>query len=152
MASRSVYLAVGVGMDGCKDVLGLWAGDEGEDATTWMTVLSELRNRGVEDVRIVACDGLKGRPEAVTAIWPKATVQTCVIHLIRASLKSASKAHHAKLVTELKAIFTAPTEQAAEQALAGFAAGSSASVTRRSCERGRPRGANSPPTWPSRRR
>ncbi|QHC23741.1 IS256 family transposase [Streptomyces sp. GS7] len=123
VASRPVYLAVGVDMDGCKDVLGLWAGDEGEGATTWMTVLSELRNRGVEDVCIVACDGLKGLPDAVTATWPKATVQTCVIHLIRASLRFASKQHHAKLVTELKAIYTAPTEQAAEQALADFAAG-----------------------------
>ncbi|AEM85483.1 IS256 family transposase [Streptomyces violaceusniger] len=123
VASRPVYLAVGVDMDGCKDVLGLWAGDEGEGATTWMTVLSELRNRGVEDVCIVACDGLKGLPDAVTATWPKATVQTCVIHLIRASLRFASKQHHAKLVTELKAIYTAPTEQAAEQALADFTAG-----------------------------
>ncbi|MFE2709384.1 IS256 family transposase [Streptomyces mirabilis] len=123
VSSRPVYLAVGVDMDGCKDVLGLWAGDEGEGATTWMTVLSELRNRGVEDVCIVACDGLKGLPDAVTATWPKATVQTCVIHLIRASLRFASKQHHAKLVTELKAIYTAPTEQAAEQALADFAAG-----------------------------
>ncbi|MBW8706941.1 hypothetical protein MBT84_45655 [Streptomyces sp. MBT84] len=123
VASRPVYLAVGVDMDGCKDVLGLWVGDQGEGATTWMTVLSELRNRGVEDVCIVACDGLKGLPDAVTATWPKATVQTCVIHLIRASLRFASKQHHAKLVTGLKAIYTAPTEQAAEQALADFAAG-----------------------------
>ncbi|MCD9166216.1 transposase, partial [Streptomyces albireticuli] len=76
-----------------------------------------------EGVCIVACDGLKGLPDAVTATWPKATVQTCVIHLIRASLRFASKAHHAKLVTELKAIYTAPTEQAAEQALAEFTAG-----------------------------
>ncbi|MGV9653136.1 IS256 family transposase [Streptomyces sp. NPDC003554] len=119
VASRPVYLAVRVDMDGCKDVLGLWVGDQGEGATTWMTVLSELRNRGVEDVCIVACDGLKGLPDAVTATWPKATVQTCVIHLIRASLRFASKQHHAKLVTGLKAIYTAPTEQA----LADFAAG-----------------------------
>ncbi|MFB8183369.1 IS256 family transposase [Streptomyces sp. NPDC055966] len=123
VSSRPVYLAVGVDMDGCKDVLGLWVGDEGEGATTWMTVLSELRNRGVEDVCIVACDGLKGLPDAVTATWPKATVQTCVIHLIRASLRFASKQHHTRLVTELKAIYTAPTEQTAEQALADFAAG-----------------------------
>ncbi|GAA1200348.1 IS256 family transposase [Streptomyces rhizosphaericus] len=122
VVSRPVYVAVGVDMDGCKDVLGLWAGDEGEGATTWMTVLSELRNRGVEDVCIVACDGLKGLPEAVTATWPKATVQTCVIHLIRASLRFAAKQHHARLVPQLKAIYTASTEQAAEQALADFAA------------------------------
>ncbi|MGW7005888.1 IS256 family transposase [Streptomyces sp. NPDC054933] len=123
VASKPVYLAVGVDMDGCKDVLGLWVGDEGEGATTWMTVLSELRNRGVEDVCIVACDGLKGLPEAVTATWPKATVQTCVIHLIRASLRFASRADHTTLVAALKEIYTAPTEQAAEQALEAFAAG-----------------------------
>ncbi|MEU7635811.1 IS256 family transposase [Streptomyces sp. NPDC039016] len=119
VVSKPVYLAVGVDMDGCKDVLGLWVGDEGEGATTWMSVLTELRNRGVEDVCIVACDGLKGLPDAVTATWPKATVQTCAIHLVRASLRLAAKQHHAKLIPELKAIYT---EQAAEQALAGFTA------------------------------
>ncbi|AKA06877.1 transposase [Streptomyces noursei ZPM] len=119
VVSKPVYLAVGVDMDGCKDVLGLWVGDGGEGATTWMSVLTELRNRGVEDVCIVACDGLKGLPDAVTATWPKATVQTCVIHLVRASLRLAAKQHHAKLIPELKAIYT---EQAAEQALAGFTA------------------------------
>jgi transposase-like protein len=122
VASKPVYLAVGVDMDGCKDVLGLWVGDEGEGATTWMTVPSELRNRGVEDVCIVACDGLKGLPDAVTATWPRATVQTCVVHLIRASLRLASKQHHPALVASLKAIYTASTEQAAEQALQEFAA------------------------------
>lgn len=122
VASKPVYLAVGVDMDGCKDVLGLWVGDEGEGATTWMNVLSELRNRGVEDVCIVACDGLKGLPDAVTATWPKAPVQTCVIHLIRASLRLAAKQHHPAVVSALRAIYTAPTEQAAEQALADFTA------------------------------
>lgn len=120
VVSKPVYLAVGVDMDGCKDVLGLWVGDGGEGATTWMTVLSELRNRGVEDVCIVACDGLKGLPDAVTATWPRATVQTCVIHLMRASLRFASKRDHAALVPALKAVYTAPNEQAAEQALQEF--------------------------------
>ncbi|MEU6709713.1 IS256 family transposase [Streptomyces wuyuanensis] len=83
VTSKPVYLAVGVDMDGRKDVLGLWVGSEGEGATTWMAVLSELRNRGIEDVCIVACDGLKGLPDAVTATWPKAIVQTCVIHRSR---------------------------------------------------------------------
>ncbi|MFB7335690.1 IS256 family transposase [Streptomyces adustus] len=80
VTSKPVYLAVGVDMDGRKDVLGLWVGSEGEGATTWMAVLSELRNRGVEDVCIVACDGLKGLPDAITATWPKATVQTSSVH------------------------------------------------------------------------
>ncbi|WP_432190090.1 IS256 family transposase [Streptomyces sp. Tue6028] len=120
VVSKPVYLAVGVDMDGRKDVLGRWGGDEGEGATTWMTVLSELRNRGVQDVCIVACDGLKGLPDAVTATWPKATVQTCVIHLMRASLRFASKRDHPALVPLLRAIYTASTEQAAEQALQEF--------------------------------
>ncbi|WP_245206447.1 transposase [Kitasatospora sp. RG8] len=77
-------------MDGHKDVLDLYVGSEGEGATTWMAVLSEPRNRGVEDVCIVCYDGLKGLPEAVTATWPHATVQTCVIHLIRACLQLSS--------------------------------------------------------------
>ena len=121
VTSKPVYVAVGVDMDGRKDVLGLWVGAEGEGATTWMAVLSELRNRGVEDVCIVACDGLKGLPDAVTATWPKATVQTCVIHLIRASLRLTSGKDHPALVPALRAIYTAPTEQAAELALAEFA-------------------------------
>jgi transposase-like protein len=122
VSSKPVYLAVGVDMDGRKDVLGLWVGSEGEGATTWMAVLSELRNRGVEDVCIVVCDGLKGLPEAVTATWPKATVQTCVIHLIRASLRLVSVRDHPKLVPALRTIYTAVTEQAAEQALQEFTA------------------------------
>ncbi|MFF2386277.1 IS256 family transposase [Streptomyces sp. NPDC058108] len=122
VTSKPVYLAVGVDMDGRKDVLGLWVGSEGEGATTWMAVLSELRNRGVEDVCIVACDGLKGLPEAITATWPRATVQTCVIHLTRASLRLSSARDHSQLVPALKAIYAAPTEQAAEQALNEFEA------------------------------
>ena len=122
VTSRPVYLAVGVDMDGRKDVLGLWVGAEGEGATTWMAVLSELRNRGVEDVCIVVCDRLKRLPDAITATWPKATVQTCVIHLTRASLRLSSARDHPKLVPALKAIYAAPTEQAPEQALDNFAA------------------------------
>ncbi len=120
VASKPVYVAVGVDMDGRRDVLGLWVGDQGEGTTTGMAVLSELRNRGVEDVCIVACDGLKGLPDAVTATWPRATVQTCVIHLIRASLRLASSRDHAALVPALRAIYTAPTEQAAGLALDEF--------------------------------
>jgi transposase-like protein len=122
VSSKPVYVAVGVDMDGRKDVLGLWVGAEGEGATTWMAVLSELRNRGIEDVCIVCCDGLKGLPEAVTATWPRATVQTCVIHLVRASLRLSSARDHSTLVPALRAIYTAPTEQAAEQALGELAA------------------------------
>jgi transposase-like protein len=122
VSSKPVYVAVGVDMDGRKDVLGLWVGAEGEGATAWMTVLTELRNRGVEDVCIVCCDGLKGLPDAVTATWPRATVQTCVIHLIRASLRLSSGRDHCELVPALRAIYAAPTEQAAERALDELAA------------------------------
>lgn len=121
VATRPVYLAVGVDLDGCKHVLGLWIGPtEGEGARFWMSVLAELRNRGVADVLICCCDGLSGLPEAITATWPRTTVQTCVIHLMRASLRFASKKDYPELVPALKAIYTAPTEEAAEQALTEF--------------------------------
>ncbi|WP_281394910.1 transposase [Streptomyces rectiverticillatus] len=116
-----------------------------------MTVLSELRNRGVEDVCIVACDGLKGLPDAITATWPKATVRTCVIHLILASLRFASKQHHAKLVTELKAIYTAPRNRPPSRHWPTSPQVSLVSGIPRSCGPGRPPGASSLPTWPSRR-
>lgn len=77
VASRPVYVAVGIGLDGARDVLGLWVGDGGEGARHWMSVLAELRNRGVEDLCIVCCDGLKGLPESITEIWPQADVQLC---------------------------------------------------------------------------
>lgn len=119
VANRPVYLAVGVDLDGCKHVLGLWIGPtEGEGARFWMTLLAELRNRGIQDVLICCCDGLSGLPEAITATWPQTTVQTCCVHLMRASLRFASKKDHPQLVPALKAIYTAPTEDAAEQALA----------------------------------
>lgn len=121
VTNRPVYLAVGVDLDGCKHVLGLWIGpSEGEGARYWMSVLAELRNRGVADVLIACCDGLKGLPDAITATWPQTTVQTCCVHLMRASLRFASKKDYPQLVPALKAIYTAPTQAAAEQALAEF--------------------------------
>ena len=92
VANRPVYVAVGIDLDGRRDVLGLWMGPTGgEGAKQWMNMLTELRNRGVQDVCIVCCDGLKGLPDAIGAIWPLATVQTCVVHLVRNSLRYASK-------------------------------------------------------------
>ncbi|GAB3240212.1 hypothetical protein GCM10027447_39340 [Glycomyces halotolerans] len=93
LASRPVYVAVGIGLDGDRDVLGLWVGDGSEGAKHWMGVLAELRHRGVEDVLIVCCDGLKGLPESIGEIWPQALVQLCVVHLVRASLRYAAKQH-----------------------------------------------------------
>ncbi|MFI0915481.1 IS256 family transposase [Streptomyces abikoensis] len=120
VANRPVYLAVGVDLDGCKHVLGLWIGKDGEGARQWLTILGELKARGVEDVLVACCDGLPGLPDAINAVWPRTTVQTCVIHLVRASLRYASKADHGKLVPALRKIYTAPTEQAAEQAMEEF--------------------------------
>ena len=82
-----------------------------------MTMLTELRNRGIADVCIVCCDGLKGLPDAIAATWPLATVQTCVVHLVRSSLRYASKADWAKITAQLKTVYTAPTVLAAEQSV-----------------------------------
>jgi putative transposase len=120
--NRPVYVAMGISVDGERDVLGLWAGPTGgEGAKQWMTMLTELRNRGVADVCIVCCDGLKGLPEAIAATWPLATVQTCVVHLVRSSLRYASKADWSKITAELKGVYTAATVAAAEQRFAEFA-------------------------------
>jgi putative transposase len=92
VTNRPVYLAIGIDCDGAKQVLGLWVGPAtGESSKFWLTVLSELKSRGVGDVCIVCCDGLTGLPDAISVVWPQATVQLCVVHLIRASLRYASK-------------------------------------------------------------
>ncbi len=93
VANRPVYLALGVTVDGERDVLGLWAGEhgDGEGAKFWLRVLAEIKNRGVRDVCMLVCDGLKGLPDAVNAVWEKTIVQTCIVHLLRNSFKYASK-------------------------------------------------------------
>jgi putative transposase len=122
VANRPVYVAMGITVDGQRDVLGMWVGPiGGEGAKQWMNMLTELRNRGILDVCIVCCDGLKGLPEAITAIWPAAVVQTCVVHLVRNSLRYASKADWGKITGELKTIYTAATVAAAEERFAEFA-------------------------------
>lgn len=100
----------------------MWVGDGGEGARHWMGVLAELRNRGVEDVMIVCCDGLKGLPESINEIWPQATVQLCVVHLVRASLRYAARQHWGAISKALKTVYTAPTQQAARQRFDEFAA------------------------------
>ena len=82
VANRPIYVAVGITLAGERDVLGMWVGTGGEGAKGWMSHLSDLKNRGVEDILIVACDGLKGLPDAITALWPRAEVQLCVVHLL----------------------------------------------------------------------
>src|SRR6201992_4308875 len=90
VANRPIYAAIGVTVDGRKDVLGLWAGSGGEGAKFWMSVLVDLKNRGVRDVFFVICDGLKGLPDTVANVWPLSIVQTCIIHLIRNTFRLAS--------------------------------------------------------------
>ena len=118
---KACHLAIGVDVDGIKRVLGMWI-EQTEGARFWTGVLTELRNRGVRDVLIVCCDGLTGLPDAIAAVWPKAIVQTCVVHLIRNSLCYASWKDRKAIATELRPIYTAPTVEAAEQALEAFAA------------------------------
>jgi putative transposase len=91
VVNKPVYVAIGVAVNGERDILGLWAGDGGEGAKFWFSVLTEIKNLGAQDVCIVVCDGLKGLPDAVTATWDLATVQACVIHLIRNTFRYASR-------------------------------------------------------------
>lgn len=122
VANRPVYVAIGVNLDGERDVLGMWLGPTGgEGAKQWMTMLTELRNRGIADVLIVCCDGLKGLPDAIRVTWPQATVQTCVVHLVRNSLRYASKADWSQITKGLRAIYTAPSIEAATAEFDEFA-------------------------------
>lgn len=98
----------------------MWVGSGGEGAKGWLNHLSDLKNRGVEDILIVACDGLKGLPDAITALWPLAEVQLCVGHLVRASLRYASKKYWSAITKQLKLIYTAPSQEVAEAEFADF--------------------------------
>src|SRR6476661_5077493 len=116
--NRPVYAAIGVDLDGHKDILGMWAGDgDGESAKFWYSVLTELCNRGVRDVFFVVCDGLKGLPDSVGAVFPLATVQTCIIHLIRGTFRYASRKYWDSIARDLKPIYQAPDAAAAAAAL-----------------------------------
>ena len=117
VANRPIYAAIGVTLGGEKDILGLWAGTGGEGAKFWMSVLTDLRNRGVKDAFFVVCDGLKGLPEVVGNVWPMTTVQTCVIHLIRNTFRLASKKDWDAIKRDLKPIYTAVNAIAARAAL-----------------------------------
>ena len=117
VANRPIYAAIGVSLDGRRDVLGLWAGTGSEGAKFWMAVLTDLKNRGIRDVFFLVCDGLKGLPEVVESVWPRTTVQTCVVHLIRNTFRLASRQHWDGLKCDLRSIYTAPNEQAARAAL-----------------------------------
>lgn len=109
VSNRTVYVVMGVNMDGHRDILGLWVGPTGgESPKFWLSVLTELKNRGVADVLLLCCDGLKGLPDSARAVWPMVDVQLCVVHLVRNSLRYASKKHWPAITRQLKDIYTAP--------------------------------------------
>jgi putative transposase len=121
VTNRPIYVAIGVTVNGERDILGLWAGDGSEGAKFWLSVLTEIRNRGVQDVCIVVCDGLKGLPEAITTSWPLATVQACLLHLIRNTFRYASRKDWEAIGKDLRPVYTAPTEAAAAARFDEFA-------------------------------
>lgn len=122
VGNRPVYVAMGINLDGERDILGMWVGPTGgEGAKQWLNMLTELKNRGILDACIVCCDGLRGLPDAITATWPLASVQTCVVHLVRNTLRYASKKYWPTITKQLRTIYTAPTVEAAESAFEDFA-------------------------------
>jgi putative transposase len=116
---KACYLALAITMDGHREVLGMWF-QQAEGAKFWMQVLSELKQRGVQDILICCVDGLKGFPEAIEAIFPDTEVQTCIVHLIRHSLRYVPRREYDKVVKDLKPIYTATDVEAAQQALESF--------------------------------
>ena len=106
--NKSVYLVIGVNLQGLKEILGIWIG-ETEGASFWLSVITELKNRGVEDIFIACVDGLKGFPEAIESVFPRAQVQLCLVHLVRHSLSYVSYKERKEVAADLKLIYTAPT-------------------------------------------
>jgi putative transposase len=117
--NKAVYLALGITGDGQREVLGLWIA-ESEGAKFWLSVMNELRNRGVQDILIAVVDGLKGFPEAITAAFPDTTVQTCIVHLVRHSLNFCSWKDRKAVAARLREVYSAETAQAARDALETF--------------------------------
>jgi len=118
--SQAVYLALGINLEGNKELLGLWVG-ETEGSKFWLNVLTELQKRGVEDILIACVDGLKGFPEAIETVFPKTQVQLCIVHLIRHCLKYVSWKDRKAVARDLRAIYSATNAETAEQALEAFA-------------------------------
>jgi putative transposase len=119
--NKACYVAIGVNLEGERDVLGLWF-QNSEGAKFWLAVLNELKQRGVQDVLICCVDGLKGFPEAIEAVFPHAWVQTCIVHLIRQSLRFVPDKHRRQVAKDLRPIYTAVDVDSAAEALAGFEA------------------------------
>ena len=118
--NRAVYVAIGITMEGHKEVLGLWS-SANEGAKFWLQVLTELKNRGLQDIFIACVDGLKGFPQAIESVYPQTTVQLCIVHLTRASLNYVNWKERKAVAADLKAVYRAPTAEQAEQALSAFA-------------------------------
>lgn len=119
VTNRSVYLALGVNMDGHKELLGIWIAKT-EGAKFWLSVITELQNRGVKDIFIACVDGLKGFPEAIESVFPQTQVQLCIVHMIRNSVRYVNWKDRKQLCADLKKIYTSATEQQAEVALDAF--------------------------------
>jgi transposase-like protein len=120
VANRPIYIALAVTTEGNRDILGLWAGDGGEGAKYWQQVLAEIRNRGVEDVLMLVCDGLKGLPDAVGNVWPATIVQTCIVHLMRNSFRYAARQDWDAISRGLKPVYQAATVEQAEERFLEF--------------------------------
>lgn len=114
--NRALHFAIGITLEGKKDLLGMWLTDN-EGARFWLSIVTELKNRGVEDILIASVDGLKGFSEAINSVFPKTIVQRCIIHQIRYSLKYVGSKYQKEFMADLKLVYKAPTKEAAEQAL-----------------------------------
>ena len=119
--NKAVYLAIGINLEGFKEVLGLWIAQT-EGAKFWLQVVTELKNRGVQDIFIACVDGLKGFPEAIETVFPQTTVQLCIVHLVRHSLSYVGWKQRKEVAADLRLVYTAATAEAAEQKLVEFAA------------------------------
>ncbi|WP_000707907.1 IS256 family transposase, partial [Escherichia coli] len=118
--NKSVFLALGINIEGQKELLGMWLA-ENEGAKFWLNVLTELKNRGLNDILIACVDGLKGFPDAINTVYPEARIQLCIVHMVRNSLRFVSWKDYKAVTRDLKAIYQAPTEEAGQQALEAFA-------------------------------
>jgi len=122
VTNKPFYVAIGVTVHGERDILGIWAGDGGEGAKFWLNVLTEIKNRGVADVLMLVCDGLKGLPDAVNTVWERTVVQTCVIHLLRNTFRYAARQDWDAIAKDLRPIYTAVNEPMARERFGEFAA------------------------------
>ena len=118
--NKAIYLALGVNMEGHKELLGLWI-SENEGAKFWLGILTELQNRGVKDILIACVDGLKGFPDAINTVYPQTQIQLCIVHMVRNSMKYVPWKDYKAIAADLKQIYRATTEDQALQALKQFA-------------------------------